>query len=449
MNTIKDLLKLYKNKNTSSKDVIEHFLNISKKLQPKLNHYITIKEDKELPKNAIPIAHKDIFSTKGLKTTCASKILKNYVPPFNATVVKKLKKNNFYSLGKLNLDAFAHGSTGENSDFGPTLNPYDTKKVAGGSSSGSAVAVSSGSILCATATDTGGSIRTPASFNNVVGIKPTYGLVSRYGINAMTSSTDSIGHITNTVWDNAYVLNFTAGKDIYDATSTNKKIPDYLKNIEVKNTYTIGIPKEYINENIDKDILKLVKEKIEIYKKLGFKFKEVSLKNTEYAVACYYVITPSEVSSNLSRIDGIRFGDVRKYFENEAVRRIAIGNYVLSSGYYDAYYKKAVMVRSTIAQEFTDVFKDVDLLLSPVTPNQTPNTGDVVNDPIKNYLMDALTIPTNMAGLPALSLPAGFIKGMPVGIQLIGPKYSESILYNTGYLLEQETEYYKIKPKIN
>jgi aspartyl-tRNA(Asn)/glutamyl-tRNA(Gln) amidotransferase subunit A len=449
--TIKELLKKYKNKDLSSKEVIAHFAKRSKEFQPKLNHYITLNEHlKDIPKNAIPVAHKDIFSTKGVKTTCASKVLENYIPPYSSTSVEKLEKENFYSLGKLNCDAFAHGSTGENSDFGATKNPYDLKRVAGGSSSGSAAAVASGSVLLSTATDTGGSIRVPSSFNNIVGIKPTYGRVSRYGISAMTSSTDTVGHMTHTIWDNAYVLGITAGKDYRDATSSPKKVEDYTAELESYSpiSLTIGLPKEYFDENVDPLIKEQVMKNVDLLKKRGAKIKKVSLPNTKYGVASYYVITPSEVSSNLGRLNGIRYGEHRDRFGDEAVRRIMIGTFSLSSGYYDAYYSQAQKVRNALTDDFNSVFKQVDVIISPVSSLMPPKIGEQVDDPLKNYLMDALTIPVNMAGVPSLSVPAGFINNLPVGLQIIGPKFSEHLLYKVGSVIERETEYYKIAPKL-
>lgn len=449
--TIKQLLEKYERKEVSSKEVIEYFYNRSKSLQPVLNHYTNLRDSIDnIPENAIPIAYKDIYSTKDFKSTAASNILKDYVPPFNATAVERLQAKNFYMLGKLNLDAFAHGSTGENSDFGPVKNPYNLDYVAGGSSSGSAAAVSSDSVLVATATDTGGSIRVPASFNNVVGIKPTYGRVSRYGVFAMTSSTDSIGHITKTVWDNAYVLGITAGVDYHDATSSPNKVPDYTKDIEnldIKNL-KVGLPKEYFDENVDSEIKNKVMAQVKVLKKLGAQIVEVSLPNTEYGVASYYIITPSEVSSNLSRLYGIRYGQTRDKFGDEAARRIMIGTFSLSSGYYDAYYSKAMKIRNALTNDFNEVFKKVDVLIAPVSPVMPPKIGEQVDDPLKNYLMDALTIPINMAGVPSLAVPAGFINNLPVGLQIVGPKFSEELLYKVGYKLEQENEFYKTKPKL-
>ena len=449
--SIKQLLNGYQKKQYSSNEVINYFLNSAIKTNKVLNHFITISNSTSTDlKNAIPVAYKDIFSTKNVLSTGASKILSNYVPPFNATVVSRLQDKNFVSIGKLNCDAFAHGASGENSDFGPTKNPYNTSLISGGSSSGSAAAVAALSCLVATATDTGGSIRNPASYCNVVGLKPTYGRVSRYGVFSMTSSTDSIGHITKTVWDSAYVLEQTAGVDYNDSTSSNKPVPKYTKNIDaidIKNL-KIGLPKEYFDNSVDKNIKNKVMESVNILKKLGAKVVDVSLPNTKYGVASYYIITPSEVSSNLARITGLRYGKTRENFGDEAVRRIMIGTFSLSSGYYDAYYAKAQKVRNALANDFKKVFETVDVLIAPVVPIMPPKIGEQVNDPLKNYLMDALTIPVNMAGLPALSVPSGFINNLPVGLQIIGPKFSEELLFKVGKKIEDNTEYYKILPKI-
>ena len=448
--SIKQLLDGYKEKEYSPKEVIEHFYNKSKSLQSKLNHYITLRDNLgNIPDKAIPIAHKDIFSTKGMETAAASNILKGYIPPFSATVVKKLEDKNFYSLGKLNCDAFAHGGTGENSDFGPVRNPWDLNKVSGGSSSGSAAAVASLSVLAATATDTGGSVRNPASFTGTVGLKPTYGRVSRYGIISMTSSTDSIGHITRTVWDSAYILNITAGRDKMDATSSNEVVPDYTKGLESYKVegLKVGMPKEYFDNSIDSKIRDKVLESIKILESKGAKIIDIDLPHTEYGVATYYIITLSEISSNLARFDGIRYGHTRDKFGDEAVRRIMLGTFALSSGYYYAYYKKAQMARNAISMDFEDAFKKVDIIAGPITPHMPPKIGEIVDDPLKNYLMDVLTVPVNLAGLPALSVPTE-AKEMPVGIQFIGPKFSEHLLFKVGNIIEQETEYYKNLPNL-
>ncbi len=451
--TIRDIIEGYEKHKFTSQELFTDILNYIEKNDLELNAFITKRAKEQILVEltnipmAIPIAHKDIYSTKGLQTTAASNILKGYIPPFNATSVERLAKNNFVTIGKLNCDAFAHGATGENSDYGPTLNPYDLTKTPGGSSSGSAAAVAAGFVPVATGTDTGGSIRLPASFTNTVGIKPTYGRVSRYGIIAMTSSTDSIGHFTKTVWDNAYILSKTAGFDSNDATSSHENVSDYLSEINKGvNGVRIGIPREYLI-NIDPAILVKFNEVVDIYKRLGAEIFEVSLPNTEYAINAYYIITPSEVSSNLARFDGIRFGFDRSQFGQEAKRRILIGTYCLSAGYYDAYYLKAQKVRTLIINEFKNTFKNVDVLLAPVSPIMPPKIGELTDDPLKLYMMDVLTVPVNLAGIPSLSIPAGFSDNLPIGIQIIGNYFDEKLLYQVGQAFETETQYYKQTPK--
>lgn len=463
--TIQEASKLIRSKKLKALELTEASLDRAKRLNEKLNSFITICEEEAInqakkvdrliangqklnPLAGIPIGVKDIFSTKSIKTTAGSKVLENYIPVYDATSVDRLKNAGVSIIGKTNLDAWAHGSSGENSDFGSTHNPYDILRVPGGSSSGSAVSVASGSSLAATGTDTGGSIRLPASFCNVVGLKPTYGRVSRYGVIAMASSLDSIGHFTKTVYDNALVLNVTAGEDSFDATCTSQKPDDYTKDIEkgVKNL-KVGIPKEYF-EKLDRKIRGLVLEAVKKLEKLGAIVENVSLPNTEYGVAAYYIIQPSEVSSNLARYDGIRFGKTREKFGSEAKRRIILGTYTLSSGYYDAYYLKAMKVRRLIRNDFVKAFKTVDVIICPVSPTLPFKLGEKVNDPLQMYLADIFTVTANLAGVPSLAVPCGFINDLPVGMQIIGPDFSEKLLYQVGYTYEQETEWYRIKPKI-
>jgi aspartyl-tRNA(Asn)/glutamyl-tRNA(Gln) amidotransferase subunit A len=397
----------------------------------------------EKPLLGIPFAHKDIISTKDVETTAASNILKGYIPPYDATVVRKIANAGAIVLGKLNCDAFAHGASGENSDFGATKNPYDLTRVAGGSSSGTGASVASEFVVAASGTDTGGSLRNPASFTNTVAIKPTYGRVSRYGVIAMASSLDSVGHITKNVEDSARVLQVTAGFDPNDATSSKENIPNYLENISsgVKGL-KIGVPKEYLSDSIDAEVLAATKAAIEKFKELGAEIKEITLPHSEYALAVYYIVTPSEVSSNLGRFDGIRFGHGRDKFGDEAKRRIMLGTYTLSAGFYDAYYLKAQKVRTLIINDFKNAFKEVDVILGPVAPVLPPKIGENVDDPIKMYLMDILTVPVNLAGLPALSVPAGFSKeNLPIGIQLIGDHFTEDKLFKAGYAFEKETKF--------
>lgn len=471
--TIKEAIESLKSKKISSQELVNLCLNKIAKYDAEVNAFITViankalksarEVDEEIEKSSdvselfskkpllgIPIAHKDIFSTKDIETTAGSNILKGYIPPYDATVVKKLKKAGAIVLGKLNCDAFAHGASGENSDFGLTKNPYDVNRVSGGSSSGTGVSVAMEMTLMSTGTDTGGSLRLPAAFTNTVAIKPTYGRVSRYGIIAMASSLDSIGHITTTVEDSAYVLSVTAGFDSYDATTSGVKVKDYLSDIKcgVKGI-KIGIPDEYFVGDLDPEIDKVVKEAIDIYEKLGATVVKINLPHTEYALAAYYIIVPSEVSSNLARFDGIRYGHTRAEFGDEAKRRIMIGSYTLSAGYYDAYYLKAQKVRALIIQDFKKAFEKVDVILAPVAPMLVPQIGENVEDPLKMYLMDILATPVNLAGIPSLSVPAGFSKlGLPIGIQLMGSYFNEDLLYKVGYALEQELKLYQRKPKL-
>lgn len=453
--TIKEALAGLRDRKFSSIEIVKSCLEEIKKNDKKLNAFITVNEKgaleqakkaDELINNGameqsnnysllgIPIAIKDIFLTKGLRTTAGSKVLDDYIPQYDATVIKRLKDAGAVIIGKTNCDAWGHGSSGENSDFGSTKNPFNNDYVPGGSSSGSAAAVASDFCLAATGTDTGGSMRLPASFCNVVGLKPTYGRVSRYGIVASASSLDSIGHFTKTVEDSAIVLSVTAGKDKFDATTPSVSVPSYDLNIAKK--VKLGIPKEYFAKGLDERIKDKVQSAIKFYEKQGFKIIEISLPHTEYAIACYYVIQPSEVSSNLARYDGIRYGNDRTHFGDEAVRRIMLGTFTLSSGYYDAYYKKAMKVRTLIKKDFEDAFKKADAIIAPVSPTLPWKLGEKTDDPLAMYLSDALTVPANIAGIPGLSVPVGFVDGLPVGMQIFGPHFSEELLFQLGHLYE-------------
>ncbi|MGA2911381.1 MAG: Asp-tRNA(Asn)/Glu-tRNA(Gln) amidotransferase subunit GatA [Candidatus Levyibacteriota bacterium] len=460
--TIKKAMQGLKDRQYSSVELVTACLDQIRMRNQNLNAFITVCEDKaleqakqadvlikdgqDLPLLGIPIAAKDIFSTKGVKTTAASKVLDSYIPPYDATVISKLKNAGAVIVGKTNLDAWAHGSSGENSDFGAVKNPWNEEYVPGGSSSGSAVSVTSGMALAATGTDTGGSIRLPASFTNIVGLKPTYGRVSRYGIIAMASSLDCVGHFTKTVEDSALFLNVTAGKDSFDATTPPEIVPDYLKSLPNGiNGLRIGVPKEYI-EGIEPEIFNNFKSSLKILGKLGAEIINISLPNTEYGIAVYYIIQPAEVSSNLARFDGIRYGNDRASFGNEAKRRIMLGTFTLSVGYYDAYYKKAMKVRTLIIQDFENAYKKVDAIVSPVSPTVVWKIGEKVNDPLKMYLSDVLTVNCNLAGIPGLSVPSGFIQGLPVGIQFLGPKFSEELLFRIGHTFEQETRFFEKTP---
>jgi aspartyl-tRNA(Asn)/glutamyl-tRNA(Gln) amidotransferase subunit A len=464
--TIKEAKEGLKSKKFSSVEITKTCLEQIKKHNPDLNAFITICEKEalksaknaddlissgqDLPLLGIPIALKDLFSTKGVKTTAASNILKDYIPQYDATVVKKIKNAGAIIVGKTNQDAWAHGSSGENSDFGPTKNPWNEKYVPGGSSSGSAVSVSSNMCIAATSTDTGGSTRQPASFNNIVGLKPTYGRVSRYGIIAMASSLDSIGHLTKTVEDSALFFNVTAGIDKMDATSLPNAVEDYAKNLNkgIKGL-KIGIPKEFVTTDLDEEVKIKFGETVEVFKKLGAEIIKISLPYTKYGIAAYYIIAPSEISSNLARYDGIRFGSARQAFGDETKRRIMLGTYTLSAGYYDAYYKKAMSVRTLIRKDFENAFEKVHALIAPVSPTMPWKLGEKVSDPLKMYLSDALTITINIAGIPSLAVPAGFSKNnLPFGIQIMGKQLSESLLFQIGSAFEKETMFYKQKPNL-
>ena len=459
-----------KKKEFSSVDLIKDCLTQIEKVDKKIKAFLTVckkealtgaqKADKliknsphvfkEKPLLGIPMAFKDLFSTKNIRTTAGSKILKDYIPVYDATVVKKLKEAGVIIIGKTNLDAWAHGSSGENSDFFPTHNPWNLKKTPGGSSSGSGAAVAADTCLAATGTDTGGSIRTPASFCNLVGLKPTYGRVSRNGIIAMASSLDSIGHITKTVEDSALILSITAGIDKLDATTPNKEIPNYLQEIKKPlKKIKIGLPREYFVKTINKEVKSSVLRAAKIFEEKGFSVIKTSLAHTKYAIAAYYIIQPSEVSSNLARFDGVRYGQKRAFFGKEAKRRIMLGTYSLSSGYYDAFYLKAMKIRTLITQDFNKAFEKVDLMLAPVSPTPPFNLGEKVSDPLMMYLADIFTAPINLAGLPALALPCGFTKdNLPIGMQLIGPQFSENLLFKAGHFYQKLTDYHKKKPSL-
>jgi len=461
--TISDILNGYKKKDFSVSEIVSSYLARIEKLNPQINAFITIdsknarKKAKELDGkditntlHGIPIGIKDMFLTKGVKTTASAKLLENYTPPYSATTVMRLEEAGAISLGKLNCDAWAHGSSGENSDFGNTLNPWNFEHVPGGSSSGSGASVAGSLVPIATGTDTGGSIRLPASFTNTVGLKPTYGLVSRYGVIAMASSLDSIGHFSKTVEDSARILQTTAGHDVYDSTVSKREKEDYLKGLheEIKGL-KIGVPKEYITDALNADIKETFNRSIKILEKLGAEIIELSLPHTEYAIATYYIIQPSEVSSNLARYDGVRFGHDRSFFGKEAKRRIMLGTFTLSSGYYDAYYKKAMQARTLIIEDFKKAFTQVDALIAPICPTPAWKFNEKTNDPLQMYLSDALTVPMNLAGIPALSVPAGFSKNrLPIGMQFIGPHFSEKLLFRIGNNFEKETEYYKQTPNL-
>ncbi|MDO8269946.1 MAG: Asp-tRNA(Asn)/Glu-tRNA(Gln) amidotransferase subunit GatA [Candidatus Levybacteria bacterium] len=461
--TITDIIEGYKKKEFSVGEIVNSYLERIEKLNPTLNAFLTvdkqnalkktegfgsnltIEQFKNFPLLGVPFGIKDMFLTRGVRTTAASNVLKDYIPPYSATAVDRLESAGAISLGKLNHDAWAHGSSGENSDFGNTLNPWNKDYIPGGSSSGSAVAVAASLSPFSTGTDTGGSIRLPASFTNTVGLKPTYGLVSRYGVISMASSLDSIGHFSKTVRDSAIILNATAGVDGYDATVTDRAKEDYTKDLEMGiKGLKVGVPKEYINEGLSPEVKQTFENSLKILGKLGAEIIDITLPHTDAGIAVYYIIQPSEVSSNLARYDGIRYGNDRSFFGKEAKRRIMLGTFTLSSGYYDAYYKKAMQVRTLIGNDFDSAFKNVDVIVSPVSPTPPWKFGEKANDPLAMYLSDALTVTINLAGVPGLAVPAGFSHDkLPIGIQFVGPHFSESLLFKVGHSFEQETKFYK------
>ena len=472
--TIKDLSEKIAAKEVSCFEVTQHFLSRIKNLDKKINSFITVTEEialnkaKELDNNfniisqnplaGIPIAHKDLFATKGILTTSGSKMLANYKAPYNATVVEKLNTAQMIMLGKLNMDEFAMGSSNETSYFGACLNPWNIEYVAGGSSGGSAAAVAMRLVPATTGTDTGGSIRLPASFCGVTGIKPTYGRVSRWGMTAFASSLDQAGIFANSAYDCALLLEQIAGFDSKDSTSINTPVPKYTKGINNSlNNITIGLPKEFFNDSLDENVAKVLTESIESFKKLGVNFKEISLPNNHLCIPAYYILAPAEASSNLARYDGIRYGHRSKEYTNieeliinsrhegfgdEVKRRILTGTFVLSSGYYDAYYLKAKKIRELIKYDFDQAFTQVDAIFAPTSPSTAFKLKEKYNDPVSMYLSDIFTIAVNLANLPAITAPAGFINDLPLGLQLIGNTFNEELLLNLTHKYQQETNHH-------
>jgi aspartyl-tRNA(Asn)/glutamyl-tRNA(Gln) amidotransferase subunit A len=412
----------------------------------------------------LPIGIKDNIVTEGVITTCASQFLRNFNPIYDATVVTKLKEAQVISIGKLNMDEFAMGGSNENSSFHPTYNPWNTEYVPGGSSGGSAAAVAAGEVYFSLGSDTGGSIRQPAAYCGIVGLKPTYGLVSRFGLVAFASSLDQIGPLTKNVEDSAYLLQAIAGHDPKDSTSAKVDIPDYISALtgDIKGL-RIALPKEYMGEGIDPAVRESVLSALKVLEGLGAVVEEVSLPHSEYAVATYYLLASSEASSNLARFDGVRYG-VRadnpanlldlyhrsrsEGFGAEVKRRIMLGTYALSSGYYDAYYLKAQKVRTLIKKDFDQVFESFDVVIGPTAPTTAFKVGSQVNDPLTMYLNDILTIPVNLAGVPAISIPCGFAGGMPIGLQIIGKALSEATILRVAHAFEQNTDYHKQRPQL-
>lgn len=463
--------KLLSDKKASESEVIGAYLKRIAEIDPKIESFLFV-DEKAKSENSegilagIPIAHKDVFNTSGMLTTAASKILENYVPPFDATSVAKLRKAGSVILGKTNTDEFTMGASTETSAFKITRNPWDLDRVPGGSSGGSAAAVAADLCVFATATDTGGSIRQPASFCGVTGLKPTYGRISRSGVISMASSLDTIGIITKSVEDAAIALEILAGQDSKDATSGSAKVEKYSENLRTDlKGLKIGIPKEYFIEGLDSGVEKVIREGIEQLKKLGAEIIEISLPHTEFAVPTYYVVASSEISANMARFDGIRFGPtvansevdnlVEMYFENrtrgfgdEVKRRIMLGTFALSAGYADKFYKKALQVRTLIKKDFDDAFAGIDLIAAPVAPTTAFKIGEKIDDPVQMYLADIFTAPASLAGVPAISVPAGFSQNLPVGLQLIAPQFAESKLLAAAHAFQSSTDFHLKKPTI-
>ena len=480
--TIHELHEQLKSRKTTSRDLTRRVLDRIQSVEPKIHAYRTVTDEAALaqaeaaderfqsgrpvhPLTGIPIALKDNLCTKGIRTTCSSKILENFVPPYDATVVGRLKEAGAVFVGKTNMDEFAMGSSTENSAFGLTANPWDVGRIPGGSSGGSAAAVAADACVAALGSDTGGSIRQPAAMCGVVGLKPTYGRVSRYGLVAFASSLDQIGPLTKDVTDCALMMNAIAGHDSYDSTSADIPTPDYARGLNRSLAgLRIGIPSDYFIDGMDAEVLHAVKEAIHTLGNMGAKTREVLLPHTEYAVATYYILATAEAGSNLARYDGVKYGYRAKPtkdllemymktrqagFGPEVKRRIMLGTYALSSGYYDAYYRKAQCVRTLIKSDFDEAFKQVDLIVTPTAPTAAFKIGEKTQDPLQMYLSDIFTISVNIAGIPALSMPCGFTKtGLPIGLQIMGRPFAEEAVLQAGYAYEQATEWHKRKPTL-
>ncbi len=481
--TLQDLQRKFTAGEVNAREIVRAYSLRINQVEPKVKAYITQTKDaaaaqaealdeklkgwrRTLPLMAMPLAIKDNICTEGVLTTCASRILGNFAPPYDATVIAKLREQGYLLLGKTNLDEFAMGSSTENSAFGPSRNPWNLQYVPGGSSGGSAAAVAADECVAALGSDTGGSIRQPAAFCGVVGLKPTYGRVSRYGLVAFASSLDQIGPITKCVADAAILLGIIAGHDPRDSTSAAVPVPDYLKVLKRRDLrkVRIGVPVEYFAEGLDPEVDRAVKDAIGELKKLGSEIKEIKLPTTDAAIATYYVIATAEASSNLARYDGVKYGLRSKQtkdllelymktrqegFGPEVKRRIMLGTYALSAGYYEAYYSKAQAVRTLIRRDFDAAFKEVDLIVTPVTPTPAFKLGEKVDDPLQMYLSDIYTISVNLAGVPAISLPCGFsTAGLPIGLQIIGRPFEEDMVIRAAHAYEQVTNWRAKRPII-
>ena len=479
--TIHEAHQLLKKRELSSVELTKGVRERIHHVEDKVRCFVTITEDAALaqareaddrikagnlsPLTGIPALIKDNMCTKGVKTTCSSKMLQNFVPPYDAAVVERLKAAGMVMLGKGNMDEFAMGSSTENSAFFATHNPWDLKRVPGGSSGGSAASVAAGEAVYSLGSDTGGSIRQPAGFCSVVGLKPTYGLVSRHGLVAFASSLDQIGPLTKDATDCALVMNVIAGHDPRDSTSVDQPVPDYTKSLVLGlKGLRIGVPKEYFVKGIESGVEQVMRQAIAKLEELGAKVEwEVSLPHTSFALACYYIIAPSEAMANLARYDGVKYGFSAKEAENmwdamektrqygfgpEVKRRIMLGTYALSAGYYEAYYLKAQKVRTLISREFAQAFTKYDALITPTSPTVPFRIGEKTDDPLQMYLSDVCTLPINIAGIPGMSVPAGFVDGLPVGMQILGKPFSEETLFRVAYAYEQATGWQKQRPKI-
>jgi len=479
--TAYQLHEMLMRKEVTSREITESVLKRIAKVEDRIHAFITLTPDvarqqaaladariqkgETTPLTGIPLAIKDLICTQGVRTTCGSHILENYIPPYDATVIEKLKAAGAVLVGKANMDEFAMGSSTENSFFGPTRNPWDLERIPGGSSGGAAAAVAAGECIASLGSDTGGSIRQPASCCGVVGIKPTYGRVSRYGLVAFASSLDQIGPFSKDVRDAALLLQAICGHDFRDSTSVNVPVPDFTQSL-VDNVrgMILGIPKECFREGLDPEVESAFREAVRNLEKLGAKTVEVSLPHSEYALAVYYIIAPAEASSNLARYDGVKYGfrakgsfDLMEMYKEtrsqgfgaEVKRRIMLGTYALSAGYYEAYYRKAAQVRTLVRQDFEKTFAHCDVLLTPTAPTPAFKLGEKVDDPLQMYLSDIFTIPCNLAGLPGLSLPSGFSKqGLPIGLQILANHFQEEKMLRAAYVYEQNTEYHLRQPAL-
>ncbi|SHF82748.1 Asp-tRNA(Asn)/Glu-tRNA(Gln) amidotransferase subunit GatA [Ornithinibacillus halophilus] len=478
--SIKEIEAKLHNNEITVQDLVDESYKRINEVDDKVHAFLTLDEEnarakaKELDESTdkteklfgIPAGIKDNIVTKQLRTTCASQFLRNFDDPlYDATVVQKLAAEKSVTIGKLNMDEFAMGSSNENSSFTPTRNPWNTDYVPGGSSGGSAASVAAGEVLFSLGSDTGGSIRQPAAFCGVVGLKPTYGLVSRFGLVAFASSLDQIGPLTRTVEDNARVLEVIAGHDNMDSTSANVEVPEYTKELtgDVKGL-KIAVPKEYLAEGVNPEVKETVLNALKVYESLGATWEEVSLPHSKYAVAAYYLLSSSEASANLARFDGVRYGVRSENAENmidmfkksrsegfgeEVKRRIMLGTFALSSGYYDAYYKKAQKVRTLIKNDFDKIFEDYDVVIGPTTPTPAFKVGEKIDDPLTMYANDILTIPVNLAGVPGISIPCGFSEnGLPIGLQIIGEHFDESTVYRTAHAYEKATDHHTKRPQL-